>query len=90
MSVKVLIPTPLQKFTNNQTTIEGGGANIYELIESLETNCPGIKKSLCDEKGEPRRLFNFYVNSEDVRFLNGSETALQDGDEVSIVLTTCY
>jgi molybdopterin synthase sulfur carrier subunit len=72
MTVKVLIPTPLQKFTNNQATI-------------LETNCPGIKKSLCDEKGEPRRFLNFYVNSEDIRFLDGTGTALQDGDEVSIV-----
>ncbi len=62
MTVKVLIPTPLQKFTNNQATIECGGGNISELIESLETNCPGIKKSLCDEQGEPRRFVNFYVN----------------------------
>ncbi|MEG4113992.1 MULTISPECIES: MoaD/ThiS family protein [unclassified Microcoleus] len=85
MTVKVLIPTPLQKFTNNQATIECAGENISELIESLETNCPGIKKSLCDEKGEPRRFLNFYVNSEDIRFLDGSKTALQDGDEVSIV-----
>jgi sulfur-carrier protein len=44
MSVKVLIPTPLQKFTNNQATIECGGANVSELIESLEAHCPGIKK----------------------------------------------
>ncbi len=85
MSVKVLIPTPLQKFTNNQATIECGGANISELIESLETNCPGIKKSLCDEQGTPRRFLNFYVNAEDIRFLEGTETALKDGDEVSIV-----
>jgi sulfur-carrier protein len=85
MSVKVLIPTPLQKFTNNQATIECGGANISELIEALETNCPGIKKSLCDEQGAPRRFLNFYVNSEDIRFLEGTETALKDGDEVSIV-----
>jgi molybdopterin synthase sulfur carrier subunit len=85
MSVKVLIPTPLQKFTKNQSIIECGGGNIVELIESLETNCPGIKKSLCDEQGEPRRFLNFYVNSEDIRFLDGSKTELKDGDEVSIV-----
>jgi len=85
MTVKVLIPTPLQKFTNNQATIECGGANISELIESLETHCPGIKKNLCDEQGTPRRFLNFYVNSEDIRFLEGTETALKDGDEVSIV-----
>ncbi len=85
MTVKVLIPTPLQKFTNNQATIECGGGNIVELIEALETNCPGIKKSLCDEQGEPRRFVNLYVNSEHIHFLDGLKTELKDGDEVSIV-----
>jgi MoaD family protein len=85
MTIKVLVPTALQKFTNEQATIECDGTNIKELIDSLEANCPGIKKSLCDESGEPRRFLNFYVNSEDIRFLDGSNTALNDGDEVSIV-----
>ncbi|MCU0545719.1 MAG: MoaD/ThiS family protein [Oscillatoriaceae cyanobacterium Prado104] len=85
MAIKVLIPTPLQKFTNNQATIECSGGNVSELIEALEQSCPGIKKSLCDEKGEPRRFLNFYVNSEDIRFLEGTATELKDGDEVSIV-----
>lgn len=85
MAVKVLIPTPLQKFTNEQATIECSGSNINELIDALETNCPGIKARLCDETGKPRRFLNLYVNSEDIRFLEGTETPLQDGDEVSIV-----
>ncbi|ASC72266.1 Putative sulfur carrier protein [Halomicronema hongdechloris C2206] len=85
MTVKVLIPTPLQKFTNNQATIECTGSTIVELLDVLEQNCPGIKKRLCDDQGELRRFINFYVNSEDIRFLNGKETPLSDGDEVSIV-----
>ncbi|MGL4881524.1 MAG: MoaD/ThiS family protein [Waterburya sp.] len=85
MTVKVLIPTPLQKFTNNQAAIECTGGNIDELIEALETNCPGIKARICDESGKPRRFLNLYVNSEDIRFLEGTDTSLQDGDEVSIV-----
>jgi len=85
MAVTVLIPTPLQKFTNNQATLECQGSNIMELIDSLESNCPGIKKSLCDDQGQPRRFLNFYVNSEDIRFLDGTKTELNDGDEVSIV-----
>ncbi len=85
MAVKVLIPTPLQKFTNEQATIECSGTNVNELFDALEQNCPGIKARLCDEAGKPRRFLNFYVNSEDIRFLDGPETALQDGDEVSIV-----
>ncbi|BAZ46407.1 hypothetical protein NIES4102_34380 [Chondrocystis sp. NIES-4102] len=85
MTVKVLIPTPLQKFTNNQAAIDCNGSNIDELIEALESNCPGIKDRICDESGKPRRFLNLYVNSEDIRFLEGTDTVLQDGDEVSIV-----
>ncbi|MEM9907229.1 MAG: MoaD/ThiS family protein [Cyanobacteria bacterium P01_D01_bin.44] len=85
MSIKVLIPTPLQKFTNNEATIECEGGNIVDLLNTLEGNFPGIKARLCDDQGELRRFVNFYVNSEDIRFLDGKETSLKDGDEVSIV-----
>ncbi|MEM9275564.1 MAG: MoaD/ThiS family protein [Cyanobacteria bacterium P01_F01_bin.143] len=85
MAVKVLIPTPLQKFTDNKATIECSGSNIDELIDSLENDCPGIKARICDETGKPRRFLNLYVNSEDIRFLQNTDTVLNDGDEVSIV-----
>jgi len=85
MAIKVLIPTALQKFTNDQATLECIGSNVAELIDSMESSCPGIKARLCDENGKPRRFLNFYVNSEDIRFLYGTNTALQDKDEVSIV-----
>lgn len=85
MAVKVLIPTPLQKFTNNRATIECTGSNVTELLDSLDNSCPGIKARLYDEKGQLRRFVNFYVNDEDIRFLEGAETSLKDGDEVSIV-----
>jgi sulfur-carrier protein len=85
MAVKVLIPTPLQKLTNDQPTVECEGATIGALIDSLETSCPGIKARLCDENGKLRRFVNFYVNSEDIRFLDNEATEIADGDEVSIV-----
>lgn len=85
MSVKVLIPTPLQKFTRDQATVECDGGTIAELLDSLEQSCPGIKARLCDETGQLRRFVNFYVNSEDIRFLDGANTSLNAGDEVSIV-----
>lgn len=85
MAVKVLIPTPLQKFTNDQPTIECNGTTIAELLDTLDQNCPGIKARLCDDEGQLRRFVNFYVNSEDIRFLDGKNTPLQEGDEVSIV-----
>lgn len=85
MAVTVLVPTALQNFTNNQATLESSGGNISELLDSLETSFPGIKSRLCDDQGKPRRFLNLYVNSEDIRFLEGTETLLKDGDEVSIV-----
>ncbi|AFZ47677.1 molybdopterin synthase subunit MoaD [Cyanobacterium stanieri PCC 7202] len=85
MAVKVLIPTPLQKFTKEEATVECDATNVAGLIDALEANYPGIKARLCDEQGAPRRFLNFYVNSEDIRFLDNTDTALSDGDEVSIV-----
>ncbi len=85
MAVKVLIPTALQKFTDNQATLECNINNLAELFDTLDQNFPGIKNRLCDESGQPRRFLNFYVNSEDIRFLEGTKTTLKDGDEISIV-----
>lgn len=85
MALKVLIPTPLQQLTNNQAVVECEGGNVTEMLNSLENNCPGIKARICDEAGNLRRFVNFYVNSEDIRFLDGANTVLNDGDEVSII-----
>ena len=85
MSVKVRIPTPLQKLTGEKGEVELDAANIKELIEQLEQNFPGIKDRLCDESGKIRRFVNLYLNEEDIRFLSQEETAVKSGDEVSIV-----
>ena len=85
MAITVRIPTPLQKLTKNQAEVNVDAANVKELIESLEKNFPGIKERICDEKGNLRRFINIYVNEEDVRFLQQDQTALKDGDEVSII-----
>ena len=85
MSVQVLIPTPLQKFTANEATLELEATNINGLLQAMEARFPGILERLCDEKGKLRRFLNIYVNSEDIRFLDHQTTPLKDGDEVSIV-----
>lgn len=85
MSVKVRIPTPLQKLTENKPEVELEARDICELIENLEKNFPGIKERLCDEKGALRRFINIYVNEEDIRFLKMNKTPLKDKDEVSII-----
>lgn len=83
--IKVRIPTPLRPLTKGQGEVESAAANIVDMIGSLDATYPGLKNRLCDEKGDLRRFVNIYVNEEDIRFLDGKETSLKDGDEVSIV-----
>jgi molybdopterin synthase sulfur carrier subunit len=85
MPVQVLIPTPLQKFTNDEASVELEATSVDGLIEALDSRYPGLKGRLCDEAGKLRRFLNVYVNSEDIRFLENQTTPLKDGDEVSIV-----
>ena len=85
MAVKVRIPTPLQKLTNNQAEVDAAGGTLKELIDNLETSFPGFRERICDEAGKVRRFVNIYVNEEDVRFQQAEATPLKDGDEVSII-----
>ncbi len=85
MPTKVRIPTPLRKLTNNEELVEVTAATIGDAIKELQSRYPGIEERLVDEKGEVRRFVNVYVNEEDIRFLQGSKTALKAGDEVSII-----
>ena len=85
MSVLVRIPTPLRRVTNGQDKVNVEGSTLGEVVGSLENEFPGIKERLCDEQGELRNFVNVYVNGEDVRFLQGLDTATKEGDEISIV-----
>lgn len=85
MAVQVLIPTPLQKFTDDQASVSVDASSVAELISILESTFPNMKNRLRDEEGKLRRFLNFYVNREDIRFLDQEATLLQPGDEVSIV-----
>ena len=85
MAVQVLIPTPLQKFTNDEASVNLDASSVDALLQALDGRFPGILGRLCDENGKLRRFLNVYVNSEDIRFLDNQSTALADGDEVSIV-----
>ncbi len=84
MGVKVRIPTPLQKLTDGRSEVECSARNIAELVASLEKDYPGMQERLTDG-GKVRRFINIYVNDEDIRFLSKEETALKDGDAISIV-----
>ena len=85
MPVTVRIPTPLQEFTQNKDVVEIEGKNVKEVLAGLDQSFAGIGQRLYDEEGKLRRFVNIYVNQEDIRFLQGEETDLAEGDEISIV-----
>lgn len=85
MSVTVRIPGPLRKITNGADKVQIEGGNLSALIGALEEEYPGMKERLLDENGDLRYFVNLYLNNEDIRFLQGLETSVSEGDEVSIV-----
>ena len=84
MAVTVRIPTPLRTLTGGNESVALEAKTVRELVEALEGKHPGMKERLMDDKGV-RRFVNLYVGEEDIRFLDGLETELKDGEEVSIV-----
>ena len=84
MSVEVRIPTILRPYTGGEKNVTGDGADLRALIADLDSRYPGISERLVDEQGL-RRFVNVYLNDEDVRFLGGRDTAVADGDSVTIL-----
>jgi len=81
----VRIPTPLRKLTNDVEVVQVAGANIGEVLNSLEQAFPGLKERICDDAGNVRRFVNIFVNDEDIRFLEENATPVKEADEISIV-----
>jgi molybdopterin synthase sulfur carrier subunit len=84
MPVKVRIPTPLQRLTQGKEEVDGAAGTVISLINELDRSYPGLAERV-SENGKIRRFVNIYLNDEDIRFLQAEETAVKDGDEVSIV-----
>jgi molybdopterin synthase sulfur carrier subunit len=80
----VRIPTPLRTLTSGKDEVEASGATVAELVANLESNYPGIRDRLLDEKGV-RRFINIFVGDEDIRFLDGLKTELKGNEQISII-----
>jgi len=81
----VRIPTPLRKLTNELEVVQVAGANIGEVINSLDQAFPGLRERIVDDAGNVRRFVNIFVNDEDIRFLEEKATVVKEQDEISIV-----
>jgi molybdopterin synthase sulfur carrier subunit len=85
MSVRVKLPTILRKHSGGQALVDAQGSTLRELLADLEERYPGITKNIVSQDGGLHRFINVYVNDEDVRYLGSLETAVKEGDTVSIL-----
>jgi sulfur-carrier protein len=85
MSVSVRIPTTLRTLTSGQSEVSLDGANVRDVLANLDGAHPGFADRLLDDDGNLRRFVNVFVADDDIRFLDGLDTPVPDGAEVSII-----
>jgi len=81
----VRVPTQLRTLTGGAAEVALEGSTVAEVLAALDAAHPGFRERLFDEQGKLRRFVNVFVADEDVRFLQGLETKVTDGQTVSIV-----
>ena len=84
MAVTVKIPAQLRPATGGEGEIEVEGATVGEALDAVFDAHEGLKQRIT-ENGDLRRFVNVYVSGEDIRFADGLETSLDEGDEVTIL-----
>ncbi|HEX6393292.1 MAG TPA: ubiquitin-like small modifier protein 1 [Acidimicrobiales bacterium] len=85
MAVTVRIPTQLRPLAGGNNDVQLDGTSVGEVLKSLEVAYPGFHDRLFDDAGKLRRFVNVFVADEDIRFLDGLDTAVAEGATVSIV-----
>ncbi len=85
MAVTVRIPTTMRPLANGSTTVQVEGATLADVLAGLDAAYPGFNDRLFDETGALRKFVNVFVADDDVRYLEGLNTVVPDGETVSII-----
>ena len=85
MSVTVRVPTTLRTLTAGQSQVSLDGTTVRDVIGNLEAAHPGFSDRLLDDDGNLRRFVNVFVADDDIRFLEGLDTPVPEGETVSII-----
>jgi molybdopterin synthase sulfur carrier subunit len=85
MAVTVRIPTQLRPATGGDSEAAVEGATVSEVLDALYARYDGLRERICDEAGALRRFVNVYISGEDIRFLDGIDTPVPDGAELTIL-----
>jgi molybdopterin synthase sulfur carrier subunit len=85
MPVTIRIPTTLRPMAGGSSTVQVDGATVAEVIGNLDAAHPGFRDRLLDDDGALRRFVNVFVADDDVRYLQGLDTPVPDGETVAII-----
>ena len=85
MAVTVRIPTQLRMLSGGASEVSVEGATVADALKALDTAHPGFNERLFDDGGNLRRFVNVFLAEEDIRFLAGVGTPINDGQTLSIV-----
>jgi sulfur-carrier protein len=84
MAVTVRIPAPLRPLVGGASTLQCAPGTVRDLIDEIEGKHAGFRERVM-QNGGLRRFVNVFVAGDDVRFAQGIETAVTDGQEVTIL-----
>jgi adenylyltransferase/sulfurtransferase len=79
------IPTPLRAYTGGESELEVSGDTVGDALQELTTRHPDLQQHIFTPDGELRSFVNLFVNDEDIRFLQGVDTPIQDNDRLMIL-----
>lgn len=85
MSVTIRVPTTLRTLTAGEAQVSVEGGTVAEVLTALDAAHPGFKDKLFDGDGNLRRFVNVFVADDDVRFMDGMDTPVPEGETLSIV-----
>ncbi len=85
MPVEVRLPTVLRTHADGQPTVSVDGATVGEVFTALVEQYPGLRGNLLDDAGGLHKFVNVYKDDDDIRYLDGLDTKLSDGDVLSIL-----
>ena len=85
MAVTVKLPTQLRDAADGAPAVTGDGSTVGEVLEALYTQHDGLRERMADADGSLRRFVNVYLGGEDIRFLDGLGTPVNDGDELTVL-----
>ena len=84
MPIQIHIPTPMRQHCEGKAVVEATGGSVQAVLDDLGRQHPALTQRIF-ENGQIRRFVNFYLNEEDIRYLDGLSTAVKEGDQLVII-----